>query len=90
MGSLRGKENFRQEGDDKSLTGLVSRETMEVAMITGALVHCVVCIDEDGRELTHIFSTVAKAQAFASTDPRDHVLYDYVIDCPERMEATTQ
>lgn len=26
-------------------------------------------------------------RTFAETDPRDHVLYDYVIDCPERVLA---
>lgn len=53
------------------------------------MVYCVMCID--GTNLTvHIFSTQEKAQAFADADSRDHVLYDYVIDQPERMEQQAQ
>lgn len=57
---------------------------------TGTVVYCVVCIDDDDRECVHIFSTSAKAKAFAETDPRPHVLYDYMIDHPERMENRSQ
>lgn len=58
----------------------------------GAKVYCVICMDGDhARDLVHIFSTQELAQAFADKDTeRDHVLYDYVIDCPERMEGRTQ
>lgn len=51
------------------------------------MVYCVMCIDEDDGGCTvHIFSTQQKANTFAGTDHRDHVLYDYVVDHPERME----
>lgn len=55
-------------------------------------VWCVVCMDGDhSQDIVHVFSTQAKATAFADADiERDHVLYDYVIDCPERMEGRTQ
>lgn len=54
------------------------------------MVYCVRCIDGAGHGPVHIFSTPEKAAAFAETDPRDHVLYDYVIDFPERMEGQFQ
>lgn len=54
-------------------------------------VFCVICLDPEEGDVTHIFSTPEKAQAFAHGDSeRLHVLYDYVIDCPERMEGLTQ
>jgi hypothetical protein len=55
-------------------------------------VYCVICMDADhARDLVHVFSTQAKATAFADADhARDHIIYDYVIDCPERMEGRTQ
>lgn len=52
----------------------------------GQMVWCVVCIEEDG-EVTHIFSTPERAAEFMEADPRNHVTYDYVLDCPERMEG---
>lgn len=54
------------------------------------MVYCVRCIDGSNHEPVHIFSTQEKATAFAEADPRDHVLYDYVIDHPERMEQQDQ
>lgn len=48
-------------------------------------VYCVWCDDVTGASI-HIFSTMDKAEAFCNSDPRDHVIYDYVVDCPERME----
>lgn len=55
------------------------------------VVYCVLCIDDDdGPAAVHIFSTQEKAQAFADADPRPHVLYDYVVDHPERMEGAAQ
>lgn len=55
------------------------------------MVYCVMCIDDDGPGCcVHIFSTQAKAQAFADTDPRAHVLYNYMLDHPERMEQVQQ
>jgi len=50
------------------------------------MVYCVLCVDGGAPEVVHIFSTQEKADAFAAADDRPHVLYDYVIDCPERME----
>ena len=55
------------------------------------LVYCVMCIDDDDQGCcVHIFSTEEKAQAFVDKDSRPHVLYDYVIDHPERMEKVDQ
>lgn len=53
------------------------------------MVWCVVCIDESKHDTFHIFSTPEKAQAYCNSDPRMHITYDYVIDCPERMEQPT-
>lgn len=50
------------------------------------MVYCVLCAP-DGP--VHIFSTPEKAIAWAAADPREHVIYDYVIDHPERMEQDT-
>lgn len=51
------------------------------------MVYCVTCVDDNDQGCcVHIFSTQEKADAFVASDPRPHVLYDYVIDCPERME----
>ncbi len=52
-------------------------------------VYVVVCLlDPEGTE-HHIFSTSQKASDFSNAcgDKHDHghVLYDYVLDCPERM-----
>ena len=53
----------------------------------GLLVYCVMCIDDDDAGCcVHIFSTQQKAQAFVDKDNRPHVLYDYVVDHPERMQ----
>jgi hypothetical protein len=53
------------------------------------MVWCVVCIDYLNNEVTHIFSSAEKAAAFCDADSdRGHVTYDYVLDCPERMEQT--
>lgn len=55
------------------------------------MVYCVMCIDEDDMGCTvHIFSTQEKANTFATSDPRSHVLYDYMVDHPERMEKVAQ
>lgn len=58
----------------------------------GAKVYCVICCGaEPTGDLVHIFSTQENATAFANADrERNHVLYDYVIDCPERMEGPAQ
>lgn len=50
------------------------------------VVYCVMCIENEGTDVVHIFSTLDKAQDFAASDPRPHVFYDYMIDHPERME----
>jgi hypothetical protein len=52
------------------------------------LVYCVLCVDHDN-DVVHIFSSHARALAFADSDERDHVIYDYMIDCPERMEQSS-
>ena len=54
------------------------------------MVYCVMCMDEDECLCVHIFSTQENAQAFSDADDRDHVLYDYVVDHPERMEQVAQ
>ena len=54
------------------------------------MVWVVTCIEPDGSDVRHIFSTPEKAQAYADSDPRPHVLYDYVLDCPERHEGVAQ
>lgn len=66
-------------------------EFLKEALTSGAKVYCVVCIETDSTDLVHIFSTAEKAQAFMDADSlRNHVAYDYVIDCPERMEGRPQ
>lgn len=60
-------------------------------MTAGLKVYCIICITENPpSDVVHIFSTKEKAQEFALADPRNHIFYDYVIDCPERMEGRTQ
>lgn len=55
------------------------------------MVYCVMCLDEDDMGCVfHIFSTQDKANAFAEADPRTHVMYDYMVDCPERAEQAAQ
>lgn len=55
------------------------------------MVYCVICADETGAiDCVHIFSTQERASAFAKSDPRPHVLYDYIVDHPERMEQQAQ
>lgn len=53
------------------------------------MVWCVVCIEAGKADVVHIFSTPEKANEFCENDPRGHVVYDYAIDCPERMEQPT-
>ena len=50
------------------------------------MVYCVLCVDDLDRDRVHIFTTQERAEAWASTDPRRHVIYDYLLDHPERME----
>lgn len=52
----------------------------------GKFVYCVRCIEPDGNDVVHIFSTLDKAEAFRKSDPRGHVSYDYAVDVPERYE----
>ena len=54
------------------------------------VVFTVRCVGDDGFDVMHIFSTAGKALAFAESDYRPHVISDYVIDHPERMEQVTQ
>ena len=53
------------------------------------MVYCVRCIDMDKPDdvVLHIFSTPEKANEFCASDPRIHVAYDYMVDCPERLEG---
>lgn len=60
-----------------------------IESISGKIVQCVVCLDEQG-ECVHIFSTRDRLEAFIATDPRRHVVYDYMIDNPDRMEKPLQ
>lgn len=48
----------------------------------------VVCCDPG--DVRHVFSTKEKAEAFMAADDRAHVLYDYVLDSPERHEGNLQ
>jgi hypothetical protein len=57
---------------------------------TDVIVYVVICVSDDGQETTHIFSTAEKAQAFIEQDERTHVVYDYVLDHPERHDAVMQ
>lgn len=57
--------------------------------IIAPIVYVVVCVDGN-KETRHIFSTQPRAQAYMDSDPRSHVLYDYVLDCPERHEQVQQ
>lgn len=51
------------------------------------LVYCVTCVDDDDQGCVfHAFSTSEKRQAFLDRDDRHHVIFDYVLDHPERME----
>lgn len=55
------------------------------------IVFCVMCLDDDNKiECVHIFSTIEKAEAFCTSDDRCHVIYNYLIDCPSRMEERLQ
>lgn len=54
------------------------------------MVYVVICIEPGRLDVLHIFSSMEKAQAFADADPRGCVLYDYLLDAPERHEGRTQ
>ena len=71
----------------------ISEDEMEAicAAATAAtvrLVHCVRCIEvgDPASDVVHIFSSAGLAAAFCEGDTRPHVVYDYAIDVPERME----
>lgn len=54
---------------------------------SGALVFPVLCVDDAGHEAVHIFSSRERQLAFCRQDlARNHVLWDYVLDFPERLE----
>lgn len=55
-----------------------------------SVVVCVSCVGSDGPGPVHIFSSMEKAKAYCAHDDRDHVIYDYVIDFPERHENLIQ
>ena len=59
-------------------------------LAASSVVVCVSCVGSDGPGAVHIFSSMEKAKAYCAHDDRDHVIYDYVIDFPERMEGMTQ
>lgn len=63
-------------------------QTKREAATHGAIVWCVLCI-YDGQEATHIFSSRERAEAFCAKDAGRHVVYDYVIDVPERMSQAS-
>lgn len=82
-----------------SVTKLEERVSAVLPVTAGAKVYCVVCIADTTAhglrqvegDVVHIFSTQEKSIAFCNADAaRGHVLYDYVIDCPERMEGRAQ
>ena len=51
----------------------------------------VICMRSGEEDVRHIFSTQDKALLFMEDDcQRAHVLYDYVLDCPERHEEAAQ
>lgn len=55
------------------------------------LVWCVLCVlPGEDHDAVHIFSSQDAAIRFCDTDNRRHIVYDYVIDNPERMEQTCQ
>ena len=54
------------------------------------MVYCVLCVDNNDHDRVHIFTTQEAAEAWASTDPRRHIIYDYLLDHPERMEEQAQ
>lgn len=53
-------------------------------------VFVVICLEPDGKEVRHIFSSREVCDAFCAKDGRTHIIYDYVLDCPERHEGMTQ
>ena len=58
--------------------------------LSGKKVYTVRCVTiGDTWEPVHIFSSLEAAERFCEADPRTHVVSDYVIDCPERMEQRT-
>jgi len=84
----------REAADEiERLRGLLGDATEEIEHLRGLLadlmmVYCVLCIDDRDRreDRVHIFTSLDKAKAWASTDPRRHVIYDYLLDHPGRME----
>lgn len=44
----------------------------------GATVYCVICIDDEGGEHVHIFSTPDRRRAFMEADDRRLIAYDYL------------
>jgi hypothetical protein len=57
---------------------------------TPTQVWVVICVSPGKSDVTHIFSTMEKAETFCEKDSRDHVVYDYILDTPERHEGLTQ
>ena len=80
------------------LRGLLGDAGEEIEHLRGLLadaadlmtVYCVLCVDDNNRDRVHIFTTQEAAEAWASTDTRRHVIYDYLLDHPERMEKQAQ
>lgn len=72
-----------------SAAGAGSFDASHRAPPTSALVFCVRCV-EGNSDVVHIFSSKETLQEFLDTDQRVHIIYDYVIDCPERMEQVKQ
>lgn len=60
-------------------------------MTDGRTVYVVICCKPGEDQVRHIFSTVEHATAFCQRDTgRAHVMFDYLLDCPERHELTMQ
>lgn len=49
-------------------------------------VYCLLCIGTDDDETLRIFSTPERRQAWADTDQRIHVFYEYLLDDPDHWE----
>ena len=79
------------------LRGLLGDAGEEIERLRGLLadaadlrmVYCVLCVDDGAPDRVHIFTTQERAEAWASTDKRYHIMYDYLLDHPERMEQAS-
>jgi alkylhydroperoxidase family enzyme len=80
------------------LTALMNGDAAEILRLNreierlraATMVYCVLCVDDRDRDRVHIFTTQERAEVWASTDPRRHIIYDYLLNHPERMEKQAQ